>query len=137
VRSTAGEFAFRMKTFRIYSNSQKIQEMEPIFIEDGFSLRAMIFNFLWFLYYSLWIELLVFIVLQCVLSLVDTYLGYKIYLALQLFIYLAIGFFANQIRAYSLERQGYKFRDIIIAKNEEKAKLKFYKNFLDKDYARD
>ena len=94
---------------------------------------AMIFSFFWFLYHALLLEAITFLISQFALTLVSDFIGYKIYLALQIIVYLAIGVFAGQIRIMSLERSGYKFTDIIVAKNHEEARLNFFKNYLSKD----
>ena len=122
-----------MKTFRIYCSGQNIREQRPVFIEEGFSFMAMIFSFFWFLYHALLLEAITFLISQFALTLVSDFIGYKIYLALQIIVYLAIGVFAGQIRIMSLERSGYKFTDIIVAKNHEEARLNFFKNYLSKD----
>jgi len=122
-----------MKTFRIYSIGQNLRELEPVSIEEGFSFRAMIFSFFWFIYHGLWLETIVFVICQLGLNLLNNFIGYKIYLALQIILYLTIGVFASQIRIMKLERKGYKFVDLIVAKNHDKARLKFFKNYLGKD----
>ena len=119
-----------MKTFHVYIKGGDLKDSSPVFVEDGISAKAMIFSVLWLIYYSLWAEILVFFILQIFISLIDSYVGKQYYLALEIILHISIGVFATQLRIWKLKRTNYKFRDIIIALNLEKAKLKFYKKYL-------
>lgn len=119
-----------MKTFRVYSTCQSLQELAPVLIEDSFSFKAAIFNFFWLLYYGLWSETLLLIGAQLGLNLISNFIGEGISLTLQLLMLLALGVFASEIRIMNLCRQGYKFKDIVVAQDKEKARLKFFQSCL-------
>lgn len=123
-----------MKTFTIHTfkNNKKIDEVR--FIEEGFSLWAFILNIFWLFFHKLWLHA---ILLLAVLIMVNEMHSLGIFndviktiLDISVFVY--IGFAGRDFLRWRLDREGYKFTDVVIAQSIDEAEYK-YINSLIKD----
>lgn len=121
-----------MKIYSVYIN-KKQADPDPIFIEEGFSFLALIFQSLWFFYHKIWIPSFSLIIINFLLffcfdkGLITSFVYYGLDISFAIFVAL----FANDWYALSLKSKNYEFTDVIVASNIENAKLRFYKNNTD------
>ena len=120
-----------IKSWLVYTKNLDIKNTLPSFIEEGFSFKAMFFSFFWFVYYGLWLEAAIYMAAQGVISLFDYYLVHNYHIVFQLALMLLAGQCGSRIRELKLLRSGYKLSEIIVAKNIDKAKLSFYKKYME------
>lgn len=114
-----------MKIYSIYENLQE-QNNSLIIIKQGFSLWALIFNFIWAIYNKMWgIALITIVVHLVIISLMqeNNIIASAMNIATMLFIF---GFFATEMQEYYANKKGYKLSDIILANNEEEAAIKYF-----------
>ena len=113
-----------MNIYSIYVNLEK--EGEPfISIQNGFSLTAAIFGFLWLLYHKVWNILLITTVIYTIIFLQNEKIANGIMSLLHIINIFVFGMFATDIREYNLEKKGYKLRDIILAPSIIESEIKF------------
>jgi len=90
----------------------------PILVREGFSWGAFLFGPLWLLVHRAWIPAVLVIaanVLAAALAPADM-------MAFLLFaIGLLVGFSGNDLRRFSLERQGYLLRHVVVARDMDSA----------------
>ena len=90
-------------------------------LKQGFSFTAAIFGAPWALYYKMWLVIFCTVTIHVILSyFIETHI---IIWVIESFIF---GFFASDMREYYIHESGYKLSDIILAKDEEEAELKYY-----------
>ncbi len=110
-----------MNIYSIYLNPQK-KDSDFITIKQGFSIFATFFSVFWALYHKMWLLLIV----TLIFSIIILGLGYNQFIYLgQITIILLYGFFSDDIREYDLQRKKYQLEDIILAKSQMEAELKF------------
>jgi hypothetical protein len=102
------------------------------FVKEGFSWIAFLVPALWLIFYRMWLELIVFLVgfglLEWAFGTSDpgkTLLGW---VSLGLFILFA--FEANDLRAASLERRGYRLVGVANGRDRSEAELSFFHTWL-------
>lgn len=118
-----------MKTFEIYLPSKEPVELDSaVFIKQGFSFSAALFQFLWCAYHRLWLAALCLFALSMVLtslqegSLISENFNESFAIALFLF----VGFEANEWRVAILKKRGYVLKEVILANSLEEAQKQFY-----------
>lgn len=110
-----------MNIYSVYADSSK-KENTPILIKQGFSFIAGVFNCFWALYHKMWfIAFFTMIVSLLAGTLKISYIFYPVNIAI-LFIF---GFFASEIREHYTEKNGFELSDIILARDEEEAEVKY------------
>ncbi|WP_341756232.1 MULTISPECIES: DUF2628 domain-containing protein [unclassified Candidatus Tisiphia] len=115
-----------MNIYSIYVNPQK-KDNDFIIIKQGFSLFAALFNMFWALYHRMWIALIITLIISIAMS----NLGFAHFtFASRIAIMLIFGFFAADMREYDLQRKKYQLTEIILAKSEIEAELKFLKHLV-------
>lgn len=107
----------------IYSVYTSPTAENPIFIRQGFSFMAAIFNALWALYYRLW-SLAIFVLIITFAA--DFFRMPNLVFLLNITILFLFGFFASEIREYYAGKSGYQLSDILLAANDEEAELRYY-----------
>lgn len=110
-----------MNIYSVYTDSSK-KENTHILIKQGFSFIAGVFNCFWALYHKMWfIAFFTMIVSLLAETLKISYIFYPVNIAI-LFIF---GFFAGEIREHYAEKNGFELSDIILARDEEEAEVKY------------
>jgi hypothetical protein len=94
-----------------------------LFIRQGFSVWAAIFNVFWAAYNKLWMIFVLLIILTSIVSAVPVFHMVSVLLNIA-FIFL-FGFFAPEILEYYAQKRGYELADIVLAENEEVAEVKY------------
>ena len=104
---------------------------EPIAIKEGFNWYSLIFNFFWPIYNRIWLLAVVYVVIQIIYAMTQSFLIDTINIkVIVLFTYILLAFHANDFYRHSLKLKGYKLVDVILAKSSGHA---IY-NFLKKSY---
>ncbi len=115
-----------MNTYSMYVNPQE-KDNDFILVKHGFSLLAMFLGIFWILYHRMWLLLIVAVVITVIISSV----GFSDYIIVsQIVIMLILGFFSDDIREYDLQQKNYQLADIILAKSEIEAELKFLERLM-------
>lgn len=123
----------REKIYNVYLKPKAKNPLETsIFIEEGFSFMAFIFNAFWALYYRVWSLFIFSIVVMILFELLGIKLGLsnEAVNILNIGLYAWIGFEANNWRGASLEKRGYILYDVVSATNSLGAKQRFFDSAL-------
>ena len=102
------------------------------FVKDGFSWSALIVPIPWLIYYRMWIELIVLVAIYVALLAAfgtDT-AGQTLVAWASLAISIVFGFEANDLRAASLERRGYRLAGVVSGRDRTEAELSFFRVWL-------
>ncbi|XVN43036.1 MAG: DUF2628 domain-containing protein [Candidatus Rickettsia vulgarisii] len=110
-----------MNIYSIYVNPDK-KDNNFILVKQGFSLFAAVFNVFWTLYHKMWLALIITLICNIIAFSFDSH---NLSNLIQIAITLIFGFFGADMREYDLERKQYSLEDIILAKSEVEAELKF------------
>lgn len=125
-----------MKTFAVHYNSNEKDALEDAkFVQEKFSIAALVIPWAWALYNRLWIVFAAIFIFEAIMifGIVQTGILDKTtagFIKLAVYFYLAIN--ASDFISKKLEKQNYTLKDVVIAKNEEDAKRSFFQKFLDK-----
>jgi hypothetical protein len=103
-----------------------------VFVPERFSLLAMLFALPWLLVHRLWLASLGFVAIVVALNLIGAALGLN-QQALGFFsmaVSVIVGFEAQNLRRWSLERSGYRLAGVVSASNRQEAEQKFFREWL-------
>lgn len=120
-------YPFIMKTYTVYLRDGDDPLIEAIYLSEGFSLSAAIFNILWMFCNRIWLHTILFTVLSiCILQLQQFHIitpltGCISFLTLWIY----VGFNGRDYLRYKLEKDGYKMKDILVANSDEEAEFLF------------
>lgn len=95
-----------------------------VLVPDKFSYGAFAFSILWFLYHRLWMLFLGYLAVTLVLEIIAIQVGGAATVAVTFVISLFLGFEAQNLRRWSLERQGWKVVHHVVAANAEEAEAR-------------
>ncbi len=112
-----------MKSFNVF-----IKNNELVLIEESFSVKALIFQVFWLVYYKMWNYVAIFVLLyfSCMLFLKLHIIDINLMLKIDVILSLIIGAFAKTWLIATLKNYGFDLKAVIVAKNAEEAKLKFF-----------
>lgn len=122
-----------MKTYTIYINPKGRIEEDTICIAEGFSWLAFIFNFFWLIYHKLWTQgFIYFAILITVKELhvsgvIHSYMEFIFQLGMMAYVGLAGRDFIRK----GLEKEGYKFIDVVLANSQDEAEYKFMNSIME------
>lgn len=121
-------FAPKMKIYTVHNKPEDTSLENTIFVPEGFSWKAFVFNVLWLLYYRVWFASL-FVVLVLVFF---EWVGYKDLLdeaslgVIQFAFLFLVGQNANDWRRDSLKRKGYALTDIVASDSNFRARQRYF-----------
>jgi hypothetical protein len=118
-----------MNIYSIYVNPQK-KDNNFILIKQGFSLFATLLGAPWAVYHKMWLPLIITMIFNIIVMNLESDLAY----IGQIFIMLIFAFYSSDIREYDLEQKEYRLEDVILAKSEIEAELKFLQRQKEDDY---
>ena len=102
------------------------------FVKEGFSWLALLVPILWLLYYRMWIEFILLVLVYVGLQLafgtdpqVQTLAGWA-----SLAIGILFAFEASDLRIHSLERRGYRFAGVASGRDRTEAERSFFHTWL-------
>jgi len=102
------------------------------FVKEGFSWPALLVPLLWLLYYRMWIEFIVLVLVYIALQVVfgtDTQ-GQAMAAWASLGIGVLFAFEANDLRTLSLERRGYRLAGVASGRDRTEAERSFFHTWL-------
>ncbi|MDP1625994.1 DUF2628 domain-containing protein [Parvibaculum sp.] len=101
-----------------------------VLVKEGFSFPAFVFSWAWLLWHRLWIALGLWIGLIAVISFfVERLAGAEAAALCSLALQLLLGFEANDIRRWTMERKGYRLAGIVGGSSLEEAERNFFANW--------
>jgi len=119
-----------VKTFTVHmpppSGSAETDALETIFVREGFAFWAFVFPFIWLIINGMWWVLLGYCVVTGVLegaSLLIGEIAPGVMLVLTAFLF---GLEANQLRRWTLDRNGYRFVGIAAGRRQADAEQRFF-----------
>jgi len=121
-----------MKIFTVYLKENSNPFEDSVFIEEGFSWLGFVFNVFWLVYHRLWMQVVAFMFILLVvveLKQIDA-IQDSVYFILCVGLYAYVGFAGRDFIRKKLEKDGYKFTDIVIAKSVDEAQYSFVKSTL-------
>jgi len=110
-----------MNIYSVYTDSSK-KKTSPIFIPQGFSVIAGIFNLLWAIYHKMWLIALLVIIANTSSVSAAPHIVYSVNVAI-LFLFT---FFAGELREYYARKKGFDLSDIVLAGSKEEAEVRYY-----------
>jgi hypothetical protein len=126
-----------MLTFTVHEQpnppADRIDRAEKVvFVKDGFSWMAALFAPLWMLVHRLWWALLGYVVLSALLQGVEMALGLDENTAgLPVFaLNLLVGFEADTLRRWTLDRKGWRTLGTVSGRNIEECERRFFDGWL-------
>lgn len=120
-----------MKLYNVLTlNNKDGKTDDVIFLKEGFSWLAFIFNIFWFLYHKMWKESFALLLIAGVFVLFEEskiiYGDSKIIVEILLDFIIALN--AYHWLCESLIKKGYQFEGVIFAKNAAQARLRYVQN---------
>ncbi|MDA7946393.1 MAG: DUF2628 domain-containing protein [Hyphomicrobiaceae bacterium] len=103
-----------------------------IFVKEGFAWLALFFPLLWMLFNRMWLVLLGFLAVMSVLQAAAAAAGLAEMLAgwITLGASLLFAFHANDLRRWTLARNGYAFAGLVTGRDREECESRFFDGWL-------
>jgi Protein of unknown function (DUF2628) len=123
--------------FSVYEPARDVSDVEAradriAFVKEGFSWPALFVPALWLLFYRMWIELIIFLVLigglQWLLG--GDRQGADLAGWVTLAISVLFAFEANDLRAAALARRGYRLAAVAVGHDRDEAEEQFFRAWL-------
>jgi uncharacterized membrane protein YccF (DUF307 family) len=117
-----------MKTYLVFAKNVQDSADESLFIEESFSKTAMYLNFFWLLINGLWKEFAsIFISLVVVATLTNmAIISHLSFIVVFVILGFYLGLSSSEFESKKLIKLGYENVDVIIAKDADEAKYKFF-----------
>lgn len=122
-----------MNLYSVYLNPHKEDPLQTvIMLKEGFSWGALLFSFLWAIYYQLWglLFLMGFAEVTFALFEIKQWISPLLGDVIRMGFYLMVAFIAQDWRYYSLRRKGYVLVDVVAEKNEDGALIRFLDRYI-------
>lgn len=109
---------------------QKVDRIQ--FVKNGFSWLALLFPFLWTIYHRMWLVLVCFAVMMTALQGAALLIGASeaVSAYLSILLSLVFAFEANDLRRWTLERNGYRLTGAVTGATRDECELKFFSKWL-------
>ncbi len=103
-----------------------------VFVKDGFSFLAAFFSPIWMVLNGLWLVLFIYFVVQAALILTFDALGtgQAVQAAVALALNLIIGFEADSLKRWTLERRGWQLVGTVTGENRDVCERRFFEAWL-------
>ncbi|TVR99733.1 MAG: DUF2628 domain-containing protein [Rhodospirillales bacterium] len=127
-----------MRTYTIHLRRHGLDPDRDIaVVKEGFCWPAFFFSVLWALWHRMWLAAVGFFLFHGLINVLINWArpGYYAEAALSLGVSVLIGMFANDLRRWSLARQGFVEEGPVLAPDAESAEQRFFD--LNPDLARD
>ncbi len=101
---------------------------DAILLKEGFCIWSVLFGPLWFLWHRLWIGAIGLAVVQAVISGAAEQLGFSpLHAAVPtLGVAVLVGFSARDWWRWRLAKVGYRFADVVVARNQREAEWRWF-----------
>lgn len=117
---------------RVYSVHFRRQARgaDLVLVKEGFCWPAFFLSFLWALWHRMWLTVLWLVAVSAALGALTAVLRLDPVgeAAVSLGAALLVGFFANDIRRWSLDKRGYSHEGVVVGDNEDGALRRFLAN---------
>lgn len=119
-------FGEKLHTYSVYAKADDTHMLEPELVREGFQFWAFAFGAVWLFYHRVWTMGVLFLIINGVLSLLQSYaiLPELSVMLLQVFALIIIGFEGPDMRSAALMRRGYHLCEIVRETNEARATLR-------------
>lgn len=127
-----------MKTYTVYLDESAEDPLERArFMPEGFSFFAAIFQAFWAFYHRLWLAGVILLLVGALLTYLERtgYLTVLLSSIVNLAVLAFVGFEAYDWRRSQFDRQGYVFAGVVVAKDEEAAKQRFFDHYFARNRA--
>jgi hypothetical protein len=117
-----------MRIYTVHLRPGAEEPADPLLVKEGFCWPAFFFSVVWALWNRMWLSALLFLVVIVAADVAAEALGLppNLGLALNLAIALLIGWGANDLRRWSLAREGYALEGIVAATGEDAATRRWF-----------
>ena len=103
-----------------------------LFVKEGFSVGAFLFNVMWFVYHKMWIESVLVLLLLLFVRYTGAFLNVQpFHTVLCAAASVLCGVIGNDLRQFLLLRRGYRHRASIVASSTNEAKFRLYAHLMD------
>lgn len=121
-----------MKIFTIHLLKKEKEIDEVCFIEEGFSFTAFVFNIAWLFFHRLWLQaIMLFAILVLINELHSIGVFTKlIKILLSSAVCAYIGFAGRDFLRWRLYREGYEFKDVVVANSVDEAEYKYINSLI-------
>jgi len=96
------------------------------FVRDGFSWLAFLFPLLWLLWHRMWLVFVLWIAIVVLAEWGASFLGGPAPLVAAAAIAVLIGFEANNLRRWTLERRGWRFAGVVAGTDRSECERRFF-----------
>lgn len=120
-----------MKLYNVLTlNNKEGKTQDVLFLKDGFSWLAFIFNIFWFLYHKMWKEsFALFLIAGVFVVLEEAKIIYgDAKLIIEILLHFIIALNAYHWLGENLVKKGYQFQGVIFAKDAAQARLRYVQN---------
>lgn len=121
-----------MKSYTVYTKMGRHSPDEILFIREGFSWAAFLFNFFWALYHRLWLAASLIFLFNLAISVLEVQhvLSSEQIFIINVIFLIFVGIQGNDIRRHALIKRGYILTDIVCSDSEESAKHRFFSHYM-------
>lgn len=107
--------------------SDRIDRAEVlVFVKDGFSWTAALFTPIWLIVYRLWWPLLGYVIVSALLAWLGSTLASGWTTLASLALHLLVGFEADTLRRWSLERRGWRAVGSVTGRSTDECERRFF-----------
>lgn len=99
------------------------------FVRDGFSWLALLFPLLWLLWHRMWLVLVLWIAVVVILQWGASLIGEPAPLITAVVIAAVMGFEANNLRRWTLERRGWRFAGVVAGTDRSECERRFFAGY--------
>lgn len=105
-----------------------VSPAEAVFVPEGFSIWAFVFQPLWALYHRLWLVAVLMFGASLLLSLLTSLFNVSgtAAVVLQFLLAMLLGAEARDLWRWTLRRRGYETRAVLAAEDKDEAELRFF-----------
>ncbi len=123
---------------RIYNILTKSSPTDVVFVEEKFSFIAFVFQGFWLLFYGIWPQAIVFLLAKygIFMAIKNNYVNGSFGFGIDFILAIIVAIFAKTWYIEKLKKDNHKLHSVIIAKNLDEAKLRFYHLIMDTENVR-
>jgi hypothetical protein len=109
------------------SSGDDLRDAERVaFVRDGFSWLAFLFPLVWLLWHRMWLVLVLWIAVVVLVEWGASLLGAPAPLVAALAIAAVVGFEANDLRRWTLERRGWRCAGVVVGSDRSTCERRFF-----------
>ncbi len=128
-----------LKVYTVHIHPKPLKNGDPdiVLVPEGFSVWALLFQFVWALFHRLWLIAFFMLVISGLMEWAFKFAGGDITaLACQLGFGILVGAEAQNLRRWTLQRRGYQLDAVVIGETLDEAELRYFEQNPEKMTAR-